>query len=209
MKALIIVDLQNDFLPGGAWPVPEGDAIIPLANHLQGRFRIVVATQDWHPPNHSGFAVNHPGRKPGDVVQLRRGQQLLQPVHCVRHTPGAEFAPGFLLQRVNRIFRKGTDPNLDSYSGFFDSDHLHATGMADYLREKKVGEVCLLGLATDRCVKFTALDAVTLGFNTYLIEDGCRGLNLSPNDVADAIQEMKAAGVTVLKSRDFLRPNPN
>src|SRR5258708_5026703 len=157
MKALILVDLQNDFLPSGALPVPRGDAVIPLANQLQGAFKLVVATQDWHPANHRSFAANHPGKQPGDVIELRKIKQILWPVHCVQHTNGAEFHSSLRLNHVNKVFKKGTDTEIDSYSGFFDNGHLRATGLGDYLKEKKVTEVYILGLATDYCVKFTAL----------------------------------------------------
>jgi nicotinamidase/pyrazinamidase len=204
MKALILVDLQNDFLPGGALPVPNGEAVIPLANQLQGQFKLVVATQDWHPAHHKSFAANHPGRKPGEVIKLQQLPQVLWPVHCVQKTRGSEFAPGLMLNRVNKIIRKGTDPDIDSYSGFFDNGHLRATGLNEYLQDKKVTEVYVMGLATDYCVKFTALDGVSLGFKVYLIEDACRGVNLKSDDVVSAIAEMKAAGVNLVRSRDIL-----
>ena len=204
MNALILVDLQNDFLPGGALPVPHGDAVIPLANQLQGSFKLVVATQDWHPPNHRNFATQHPDKRPGDVILLRRGPQILRPVHCVQHTRGAEFAPGLVLSRVNKIVHQGTDPELDSYSAFFDQGHEQATGLLDYFRDKRVTDVFVMGVATDAGVKFTALDAVALGFKAHLVADACRGLNLQPGDVAGAIEEMKKAGVRLVQSQDLL-----
>jgi nicotinamidase/pyrazinamidase len=204
MNALILVDLQNDFLPGGALPVPNGDAVIPLANQLQGAFKLVVATQDWHPPNHSSFAANHSGRKPGETVQLKKRTQTLWPVHCVQSTHGAEFAPALMRNRINKVFKKGTDADIDSYSGFFDNGHRRDTGLGTFLKEKKVTEVYVLGLATDYCVKFTALDAVELGFNTWLVEDACRGVNLKPNDSRDAIEAMEQAGVKVISSKQLL-----
>jgi nicotinamidase/pyrazinamidase len=204
MTALILVDLQNDFLPGGALAVPHGDPVIPLANQLQGAFKLVVATQDWHPANHGSFAASHPGKKPGDVILLKKLPQRLWPVHCVQNTRGAQLAPGLMLGHVNKVFRKGTDADIDSYSGFFDNGHLRATGLGDYLREKKVTDVYVMGLATDYCVKFTALDAVGLGFKTFLIEDACRGVNLQPDDIKNAVEEMKRAGVTVVHSRELL-----
>ena len=197
MTALILVDLQNDFVPGGALPVPEGDRVVPVANLLQPRFNLVVATQDWHPANHGSFAVNHPGKRPGDEIDLNGLQQVLWPVHCVQSTPGAAFVPGLDTRRIARVFRKGTDPHIDSYSGFFDNGHRRATGLGDFLKAEKVDEVFVAGLATDYCVKFTALDAVTLGFKTCLIEDGCRGVNLRPDDVSRAIEQMREAGVAV------------
>jgi nicotinamidase/pyrazinamidase len=205
MKALILVDLQNDFLPGGALAVPHGDALLALANQLQGCFRFVLATQDWHPPNHKSFAANHPGKKPGDIIQLKKQTQRLWPVHCVQNTRGAEFAPGLMLNRVNKVFRKGADPEIDSYSGFFDNDHRLATGLHEYLTDKRVTDVYVMGLATDYCVKATALDAVNLSFKTFLIEDACRGVNLNPNDVINAIQEMEQVGVVRVKSADVIR----
>jgi len=205
MKALILVDLQNDFLPNGALPVPQGDAVIPLANQLQGAFKLVVATQDWHPPNHKSFASNHPGRKPGDVILLRGRPQILWPVHAVQNTHGAELAAGLMLNRVNKLFKKGTDPEIDSYSGFFDNDHQHATGLHEYLQDKRVTEVFLMGLATDYCVQATALDAVGLGFKAFLIEDACRGANLQPDDVPRAVENMKQAGVVVVGSAEALK----
>lgn len=202
MKALILVDIQNDFVPGGALAVPDGDAIVPICNRLQRSFDLVVATQDWHPANHGSFAANHPGRKEGDVIELDGLKQVLWPVHCVQDTPGAAFVPTLDTARVARVFRKGTDPRIDSYSGFFDNGHRKATGLEDYLRGKGVGDVYVAGLATDYCVKFTALDARELGFNTYLIEDACRGIDLKGGNVAAAIEEMKRNGVKVCRTND-------
>ena len=203
MRALILVDIQNDFLPGGALAVPEGDAVVPVADRVQPRFDLVVATQDWHPANHGSFAVNHVGRKPGEIIELAGLSQILWPVHCVQGTHGAEFAPGLDTSRIERVFPKGTNPSVDSYSGFFDNGQMQATGLADYLRERGVEEVYVLGLATDYCVKWTALDARKLGFVTYLIADGCRGVNLAPDDVSQALEEMRAAGVHVIESKDI------
>jgi nicotinamidase/pyrazinamidase len=204
MKALILVDLQNEFLPGGALAVPDGDAVIPLANELQRVFPLVVATQDWHPANHGSFAVNHPGRNVIDQIELNGLPQTLWPSHCVQDTKGAEFSPTLRRERITQVFQKGTDPGIDSYSGFFDNGHRKATGLGDWLRERGVNEVYVCGLATDYCVKFTALDAVQLGFKTHLIEDASRGVNLRPNDVANAIVEMKRAGVVIVRSAAVL-----
>src|SRR5688500_5437345 len=164
MKALILVDLQNDFLSGGAPAVPDGDVVIPIANELQQKFPLVVATQDWHPANHGSFAANHPGKKPGDIIELNGLPQILWPVHCVQGTRGAEFVAGLDGSRVARVFHKGTDAGIDSYSGFFDNGHRKATGLGDYLKERGVTDVYVMGLATDYCVKFTALDARQLEF---------------------------------------------
>lgn len=196
-SALVLVDLQNDFLPGGALAVPEGELVLAPANLLQERFPLVVATQDWHPADHGSFAANHPGRRPGEVIQLDGLPQVLWPVHCVQDTSGAAFAAELDLRRVDRVFRKGTDPRIDSYSGFFDNGHRQSTGLGDYLRERKVTDVYIMGLATDYCVKFTALDAVSLGFRAHLIENACRGVELQPGDVQRAIAEMRAAGVSI------------
>ena len=200
MKALILVDIQNDFVPGGALPVPDGDQIVPLVNQLQKSFDLVVATQDWHPADHGSFAANHPGRKPGELIDLHGLPQILWPVHCVQGTRGAEFVPGLQRDRWDRVFIKGTDPNIDSYSGLFDNGHRHATGLGDYLRTKGATDIYVAGLATDYCVKFTVLDALNLGFETHLIVDACRGVNLQPGDVERAVEEMKTAGADIITS---------
>ena len=193
MNALILVDLQNDFMPGGALAVPNGDEVVPVANDLAPRFEIVVASQDWHPPSHSSFASQHPGFNPGDSLEIEGLQQTLWPDHCVENTPGAELHSGLLRENVHHVVRKGIDPRIDSYSAFFDNARRRATGLADYL--KGVDAVTILGLATDYCVKYTALDAVDLGFETTLALDGCRGIDLAPGDVDRAIAEMSQAGV--------------
>ena len=203
MKALIIVDLQNDFLPGGALPVPYGDEVIPLANELQRRFDPILATQDWHPPNHGSFATNHKGKKPGDRVILDGIEQILWPVHCVQNTRGAEFAPSFKTSRIAHVFHKGVDPFIDSYSTFFDNAHRRHTGLAYYLEERSIKDIYLLGLALDYCVKYSALDARQLGLNTHVILDGCRGIDLESGDIDRALDEMKRAGTRILKSSDL------
>ena len=200
MNALILTDLQNDFCPGGALAVPEGDEVVAVANRLQPRFELVVATQDWHPPDHGSFAANHPGKRPGEVIELAGLPQILWPVHCVQGTPGAEFHPALDRSAIARVFRKGTDPAIDSYSGFFDNGRRRATGLGDYLKDRGVTDVYVCGLTTDYCVKFTALDAIDLGFKTYLIENASRGVNLRPGDVAAAIAQMRARGVVVVQS---------
>jgi len=182
--------------------VAGGDQVIPVANRLMTRFDLVVATQDWHPPDHKSFASNHPGRQPGDVIDLHGLAQTLWPDHCRQGTFGAELAADLDTLRVDEIIRKGADPQIDSYSGFFDNERRKSTGMADLLRGRGVDEVYLIGLATDYCVKFTSLDARELGFTTYLVEDACRGVELHPGDVAKAVEEMKQAGVIVLRSDD-------
>jgi nicotinamidase/pyrazinamidase len=200
MHALILTDLQNDFCPGGALAVPEGDQALAVANRLPGHFALVVATQDWHPANHGSFAANHPGKHPGEVIELAGLPQVLWPVHCVEGTPGAEFHPALDRSRIARVFRKGTDPTIDSYSGFFDNGHRKSTGLGEYLKDQGATEISVCGLATDYCVKFTAFDAIDLGFKTHLIEDASRGVNLRPGDVAAAITQMRAKGVIVVQS---------
>ncbi|MBI4606732.1 MAG: bifunctional nicotinamidase/pyrazinamidase [Planctomycetes bacterium] len=203
MNTLILVDLQNDFVPGGALPVPRGDEVVPVANRVQSFFDLVVATQDWHPPGHGSFAASHHGKKPGDVTLLGGLEQVLWPVHCVQGTRGAELLEVLEKRRIARVFRKGTDPAIDSYSGFFDNGHRRATGLGDYLRERGVTDVFVLGLATDYCVKLTALDAIGLGFRTHLVEDGCRGVDLRPGDVERAVEEMRRAGVRIVRSDEL------
>jgi nicotinamidase/pyrazinamidase len=203
MKALIVVDVQNDFLPGGALPVPNGDEVIAVINKLQPRFELIVATQDWHPADHGSFAANHPGKQPGDRIMLDGIEQILWPVHCVQKTRGAEFAPSLDISRLVRVFQKGTDPRIDSYSALFDNAHRRATGLGDYLKQREVTDVYLCGLALDYCVKYSALDAVQLGFNAHVIADACRGIDLTPGDVDLAIKEMTASGAVVLESRQL------
>jgi nicotinamidase/pyrazinamidase len=207
MKALVLIDIQNDFLPGGALGVPEGDAVIPVANRLQDIFEIVVATQDWHPANHGSFATNHPGKKPYEQIDLDGLPQTLWPVHCVQGTLGAELAPNLKRDRIRKVFQKGTDAGIDSYSGFFDNGHRKATGMGEWLKSQRVTEVYVCGLATDYCVKFTALDAIELGFKTHVIEDACRGVNLNPADVTKALEQMGRAGVHIKQSRKLPEGN--
>jgi nicotinamidase/pyrazinamidase len=204
MKALILVDIQNDFCPGGALAVSEGDQVVPVANRLARAFELVVATQDWHPPDHGSFAANHDGKEPGQVIDLDGLQQVLWPVHCVQGSDGAAFRADLATDQITRVFQKGTDPTIDSYSGFFDNGHRKSTGLADYLKENGVDKVYVLGLATDYCVKFTALDAQDQGFDTYLVEDGCRGVELADGDVERAIDEMREAGVTIVSSGDLI-----
>lgn len=202
MNILILVDIQNDFVPGGALAVPQGDQIVPIVNRLQPHFDLVVATQDWHPATHGSFAANHVGRQPGDQIDLHGLPQILWPVHCVQGTPGADFVPGLDRERWDRVFVKGTDPKVDSYSGFYDNGHRQATGLGDYLHEKGVTDVYVAGLATDYCVKFTVLDALQLGFQVHLIEDACRGVDLQPGDVERAVAEMQAAGARITTSEE-------
>ncbi len=200
MRALIWVDLQNDFLPGGALAVPQGDEVIPVANRVAARFDLIVATQDWHPQNHASFASNHPGKKIGESIDLGGLSQVLWPDHCVENTRGAELAPGLEVGRITRVFQKGTDPEIDSYSGFYDNGHRKSTGLAEWLRSRGVEELWLLGLATDYCVRATALDAQQEGFRMALVEEGCRGVDLNVGDSKAAIEEMRGKGIRIVGS---------
>jgi nicotinamidase/pyrazinamidase len=200
MRALILVDLQNDFCPGGALAVARGDETIAVANRLMPHFPTVVATQDWHPPDHKSFAANNPGTKPGDLIDVGGLQQVMWPVHCVQGTHGAELHAGLIRERINDVIPKGTDPNLDSYSGFFDNGHVKATGLNNWLAERWIKQVYVMGLATDFCVRATVLDALKLGYDVKLIEDGCRGVELRPGDSEKAIAEMRGAGAAVVES---------
>jgi nicotinamidase/pyrazinamidase len=195
--ALVLVDLQNDFLPGGALGVPGGDEVIQLANRLMDDFEIIVATQDWHPPDHGSFAANHPGRQVFESIDLHGLPQTLWPVHCVQGTAGAEFAPGLEVGRITRVFQKGTRSEVDSYSGFHDNGRRHSTGLAEWLRAQGVTRVMACGIATDYCVKFTALDAVAEGFEVDLHLPACRGVDLQPGDVAAAVEAMRENGVRI------------
>ena len=204
VNCLVLVDIQNDFLPGGALAVPDGDALVPIANRLQTAFPLVVATQDWHPANHGSFAANHPGKKTFEQIHLNGLPQTLWPVHCVQNTTGAAFPAGLKQGRIAKVFQKGTDAGTDSYSGLFDNGHRKSTGLGEWLKQKGVTEVFVCGLATDYCVKFTALDAVQFGFKTFLIEDASRGVGLRPDDVKNAIADMNRAGVVIVQSADML-----
>lgn len=204
MKALLIIDVQNDFLPGGALAVPDGDLVIPVINRLQDSFELVIATQDWHPANHGSFAANHKSKKPGEFVNLSDVEQILWPIHCVQNTQGAEFHPKLMQKNWKAIFQKGTNPYVDSYSGFFDNNRMQDTGLSAYLKDQGVDTVYVSGLATDYCVKYTVLDALKEGFKTYLIEDATKGVNLSPNDSERAITEMSKAGSEVIHSKSII-----
>lgn len=170
MKCLIIVDMQYDFLPGGALPVAGGDALIPVINRLQPDYELVVATQDWHPADHKSFASQHEGKKPFEVIEWKDDRQTLWPDHCVQGTHGAELHPGLDQHRIEAIFRKGMNTEIDSYSGFFDNGHLKSTGLGDYLKGRGVTEVHVCGLAADFCVYFTALDALELGLKSVIAD---------------------------------------
>ena len=201
MKALLLIDIQNDFLPGGALEVPEGDKIISVVNKLQNYFELVVATQDWHPQNHKSFASNHTGKKPFDVIELNGLQQTLWPDHCVQSTHGADFSPHLKINKVEAIFRKGTNTEIDSYSGFYDNGHLKSTGLADYLHGKKAAQVYVTGLCADICVFYTAMDSLQEGFETYIIADGTYPLR--QDDYIRTMQEFEAQRGKLIHSSDI------
>ena len=205
MRALILVDLQYDFMPGGALAVPDGDAVVAVANRLMPCFDLVVASQDWHPANHGSFASQHEGRKPGDVIEMDGLEQILWPDHCVQQSNGANLHRELSSTGIDRIFQKGTDPRIDSYSTFFDNAHRKDTGLGDYLKQQGATELFLMGLATDYCIKFSALDARKLGFETKVIEDGCRGIELNPGDVVRAFEAMREAGAGIVHSAQLIQ----
>lgn len=198
MKALILVDIQHDFLPGGLLPVPGGDAILPVVNRIQPHYDLIALTQDWHPPDHLSFASRHAGRRPFEKIDLDGIDQVLWPDHCEWDTSGAAFADGLNFARASAIFRKGMDPRVDSYSAFFDNARRRQTGLAGWLRGLNVDEVHIAGLAADYCVTYTARDAVELGFKTAVLEDGTRAL--SPADFAVTAADLRRRGVVIAPS---------
>jgi nicotinamidase/pyrazinamidase len=201
--ALILVDLQNDFFPGGALAVKSGDEIIPIINRLlKCPFDYVIATKDWHPINHGSFAVNH-DKQPGDYVMLAGVDQILWPVHCVQNTEGAEFAPGWDTSRVDCVFCKGTDKDIDSYSTFFDNGRRKSTGLDKSLEDLGIKHIVIAGLATDYCVKYSVLDGIQLGFDTFVVLEGCRGVNLKKADADQALNLMKDAGANLVTIEDI------
>lgn len=200
MKTLILIDIQNDFMPGGALAVPEGDAVIPVVNRLLGDFDLVVATQDWHPPDHGSFAASRPGAAVFSQGELQGLPQTFWPVHCVQNTGGALLAPGLDSRRIARVFPKGMDAGIDSYSGLYDNGRRASTGMGEWLRAAGATELWIAGVATDYCVKFTVLDALRDGFKVHVIQEACRGVELQPGDCARAWKEMSRAGAEVVGS---------
>jgi nicotinamidase/pyrazinamidase len=199
----IVTDVQYDFLPGGSLAVPGGDAVIEPINRLAQAFRHVLLTQDWHPPGHTSFASSHPGKKPFDRIDLPYGPQVLWPDHCVQGTPGAEISRDLHIRHAQLVIRKGYDPMIDSYSGFVEADRRSATGLAGYLRERGFRRVFCAGLALDFCVAWTALDAKTAGFETYLIEDASRPIDTN-GSLARAREDLKAAGVHTIGSLQII-----
>ncbi|MBU0525181.1 MAG: bifunctional nicotinamidase/pyrazinamidase [Gammaproteobacteria bacterium] len=197
--ALLVIDVQNDFIPGGQLPVPEGDLIVPLINRLGDRFKQVIITQDWHPPGHASFASSHPDREPYEVIELPYGPQTLWPDHCVRATAGAELHKDLNLPHAQLIIRKGCNPDIDSYSAFLEADRKTTTGLAGYLKERGIDTLYLVGLALDFCVMFSALDARAAGFNVFVVLDACRAIDLD-GSLAAAIERMQVAGVVLVSA---------
>jgi len=202
--ALIIVDVQNDFCPGGSLAVAEGDRVIPVINRIAGSLPVVVATQDWHPADHVSFASRHRGKVPLDTATLGGVTQVLWPDHCVQGTKGAELHPKLDQRPIDLVLHKGTNRDRDSYSTFFENDRTTPTGLAYYLRGLECEELFLAGLATDYCVLYSALDAIRLGFRTTVILDAVKGVDQPPGSVEDALRRMKAAGVALCESREIL-----
>jgi nicotinamidase/pyrazinamidase len=194
MQCLIVVDVQNDFMPGGALAVPKGDEVVPVINRLAARFENVVLTQDWHPRAHASFASSHPGKKPFETIRLAYGEQVLWPDHCVQTTLGASLHSALSIPHAQLIVRKGHHREIDSYSAFLEADRKTTTGLAGYLKERGIRKLYVCGLATDFCVAWTALDAQAAGFEATVIEDGCRAIDLE-GSLARAWSDMKGAGV--------------
>ncbi len=203
-QALIIVDMQNDFMPDGALPVEGGYDIVEPINELMEQFELVVATQDWHPPDHCSFASNHEGKEPGETVEVEGIEQILWPDHCVQETEGADFVDGLNVDGVDKIFQNGDDPRYDSYSGFWDNAHKKSTGMGEFLREQGVSHIFVVGVATDYCVKYTAIDGCREEFETHVVLDACRGVENQPGDIEEAVVDMVAAGAKMTSIEEML-----
>lgn len=201
MKTLILIDVQNDFIPGGSLAVPEGDQIITPINGMLHKFDLVIATQDWHPQSHKSFASNHPNKEVFDKVELQGLEQTLWPDHCVQQTQGAEFHPDLQTGPIEAIFHKGMDPEIDSYSGFYDNGHKKSTGLSGYLKEKQATELYLCGLAADICVYYSILDALQLGFSVNLIDDASRALD--KEGFKQMKKELEKKGCKMLDSHDI------
>lgn len=204
MTALLVVDIQNDFLPGGALSVPEGDQVIPVINRLMNLdFDLIVASKDWHPKDHGSFASSH-DKEVGTHILLDGIDQILWPDHCVEDTFGAEFSHDLNKDVIEHVTHKGMDKMIDSYSAFFDNEHKKSTGLDGILKGEGIEKLYICGLATDYCVKYTVLDALKLGYETYVVRDACRGVNLSPDDSENALKEISKAGAVVVNSEDVV-----
>ncbi|AOE61072.1 bifunctional nicotinamidase/pyrazinamidase [Pseudomonas corrugata] len=200
--ALLVIDVQNDFIPGGPLAVPEGDQIVPLINRLGRSFNQVILAQDWHPAGHASFASSHPGKQPFDTAELPYGEQTLWPDHCIQGSPGAALYPTLDLPHAQLIIRKGCNPDIDSYSAFMEADRQTPTGLASYLKERGIDTVYVVGLALDFCVMFTALDARIAGFNAVVVLDACRGIDIE-GSIDAALRRMQQAGVQLIQSTDM------
>lgn len=202
-KSLIVVDVQNDFCEGGALEVKNGSKIIPAINKLIGTkfFDFIIATQDWHPRNHKSFASNHKNKNVYDIIKLNGIEQVLWPDHCIQRTKGAKLHGDLNLGKNYKIFKKGTNTNIDSYSGFYDNDHKSSTGLGEFLRKQNITDVYITGLATDYCVKFTALDSVREGFKTFVIKDAVKGVNVNKDDSKNAFNEMRKNNIKIITSK--------
>ena len=203
---LLVVDVQNDFMPAGALAVPRGDEVVPVINALAGRFANIVITQDWHTPGHTSFATSHAGRQPFERIELPYGEQVLWPDHCVQGTTGAALHPELAIPHAQLIVRKGHHHHVDSYSAFVEGDGKHATGLAGYLRERGIERIFICGLATDFCVAWSALDARKAGFEVVVIEDACRAIDTG-GSLAAAWRDMELAGVKRISSRELASLN--
>lgn len=205
-SALIIVDVQNDFCKQGALEVPSGDDVIPIINRFikSDKFDKIIATQDWHPKEHKSFASNHKHKKLYDVIKLNGRTQVLWPDHCIQRRKGSKFHKDLNIKNINKVFKKGSNPEIDSYSGFFDNDHKSSTGLGEYLKKENITKVYITGLATDYCIKFTAIDSVKEGFKTYVIKDAVKGVNINKDDVKKAFEEMENAGVKLVLSKSLI-----
>jgi len=197
MSTLLIVDMQNDFMPNGPLPTRGADSLVPIINELMQEYPVILATQDWHPKNHVSFAPNHPGKKVGDVVIVEGIEQILWPVHCVQNTKGAELVAGLKTDAIQQIFYKGIDPLVDSYSAFFDNAKKRKTGLEVYLRQHAIQAFSIVGVLTDYCVLYSVLDALALGFDVTVIAKGCRAINKVAGDEQKAFAAMKEKGAKI------------
>lgn len=203
MKALILIDLQYDFLPNGSLAVDKSDDILPIINNIQLKFDHIIATRDWHPANHKSFASNHNGKNPGDIIELQGLQQVLWPDHCVQGSPGAEITANINQAKIDYTIYKGTNTEIDSYSAFFDNGRLKQTELDSYLKRNEISTIYVAGLTTDYCVYFTVLDGLSLGYNVFVIEDACRAVNLNSNDSDRALKDMKEKGAKIISSQEI------
>lgn len=204
MSVLVIVDVQNDFLQNGSLEVPQGNTIIPIINAIQPIFSHIVYTKDWHPSDHKSFAMNNPGKRVGDTIKLQGVDQYLWPAHCIQDTIGSELNGELSVRAGAKIIYKGTNREIDSYSAFFDNRQTKATGLSEYIHSLNENKVYICGLAADYCVKFSVLDALHEGFETYVIADATKAVNINPGDYQNAIESMRLSGATIITSKQLL-----